>query len=139
MLLRSFLQPLFLLCSCFVVLNVCVCVYVCVCVCVAQNRTQGRDEGKNCDRTQCCTLLHLSTDRKTSRTALLFLRSFLSPLFLLCSCFCGFHCVCVCVPEALSPNGTTGAWSNDWYVLRDVVYNQQDCKCHQSLEALSPP
>ena len=33
-LLRSCLQPLFLLCSCFVGLNVCVCVCVCVWVCV---------------------------------------------------------------------------------------------------------
>ena len=53
------------------------CVCVCVCVCVSE-----------------CPFFF---NRKTSRTALLFLRSFLPPLFLLCSCFCGSHCVCVCV------------------------------------------
>ena len=42
----------------------------------------------------CCTLPPLSTDRKTSRAAL---------LFLLCSCFCGSHCVCVHLCEALLP------------------------------------
>ena len=57
---------------------------------------------------QCSTLPRFLTDRKTSRTALLSLRSFLSPLFLLCSCFCGSHCVCVCVcararPVVLAP------------------------------------
>ena len=46
--------------------------------------------------TQCSTLPRFLTDRKTSRTALLSLRSFLSPLFLLCSCFCGSHCVHAC-------------------------------------------
>ena len=45
---------------------------------------------------QCSTLPRFLTDRKTSRAALLSLRSFLSPLSLLCSCFCGSHCVCVC-------------------------------------------
>ena len=39
--------------------------------------------------------LSLPTDRKTSRTALLFLRSFLSPLFLLCSCLRFSSCVCL--------------------------------------------
>ena len=39
----------------------------------------------------------LPIDRKTSRTALLFLKSFLSPLFLLCSCLRFSSCVCVCV------------------------------------------
>ena len=35
--------------------------------------------------------------RKTSRAALQLLRGFLSPLYLLCSCFRGSHCVCGCV------------------------------------------
>ena len=49
---------------------------------------------------QDCTLLSSSTDRKTSRAALQLLRGFLSPLFLLCSCFAVLNvclCVCVCV------------------------------------------
>ena len=46
-----------------------------------------------------CPVLHIAActnrPKDASRTALLFLRGFLSPLFLLCSCFCGSHCVCV--------------------------------------------
>ena len=42
------------------------------------------------------------------------------------------------IAKSLSPNGTTGAWSNDWYVLREVASQQPDCACHQSLEAPSP-
>jgi hypothetical protein len=63
----------------------------------AQSLGAGQGSGKNCNQTHHCTSLHLSTDRKTSRAALQLLRSFLSPLFLLCSCFCGSQCVCVCV------------------------------------------
>ena len=59
---------------------------------------------------QCSTLPRFLTDRKTSRAALLALRSFLSPLFLLCSCFCGSHCVCVCVYVCVEPR------------LRDFVF-----------------
>ena len=54
-----------------------VCVCVCVCVCV-------------------------STDRKTSRTALLFLRSFLSTAFLALFLSRGSQRVCVCVCVCLS-------------------------------------
>ena len=47
---------------------------------------------------QGCTSPSLSTDRKTSRAALRFLSIFLSPPFLLCSCFAVPNvCVCVCV------------------------------------------
>ena len=64
----------------------------CVCVCVGVLRA-GQGAGSELMNMQCSTLPRFLTDRKTSRAALLSLRSFLSPLFLLCSCFCGSHCV----------------------------------------------
>ena len=63
---------------------------LCVCVCVL-------DEGASlhCDPK---SIAHSLADRQTSRAALRLLRSFLQPLFLLCSCFVVLNvCVCVCV------------------------------------------
>ena len=92
-----------LVCACFShTLVACVCVYVCVCVC-------------------------LPTDRKTSRAALLLLRSFLSPLFLSLSFFflalflfrgCQRVCVCVCVRVP----GSRCAGSVTWHAPA--------CHCH---------
>ena len=41
------------------------------------------------------------------------------------------------IAEILSPNSTTGEWPGHWFVLRDLV-SQQDCTYHQLLETLSP-
>ena len=41
-----------------------------------------------------CVCVSIFFDRKTSRAALRLLRSFLSPLFLLCSCLRFSSCVC---------------------------------------------
>ena len=108
---------------CIVWVCVCACVRVCVCACA---RVRGVARARACacvcvcvvelnmgvgeGTSTCCVALNplsrtafahsLPTDRKTSRTALLFLRSFLSPLFLLCSCLrfsSRVYCVCVCV------------------------------------------
>ena len=52
---------------------------------------------------QCSTFAAFSDRPKDVWEALLFLSSFLSPLFLLCSCFRGSHCVCVCALRELKP------------------------------------
>ena len=62
----------------------------------------------------CCTLPPLSADQKTSRADLQLLRSFLSPLFLLCSCLRFSLCVCVCVSVCVYADtaaaGDVSAW-----------------------------
>ena len=112
---EEFLQPLFLHCS-LSHGSQCVCV-VCVCVCVSPSCAVF---SVLCLSTKCvCRLpvvvrkhyargvhrpalnmlpsLLSSPDRKTSTTALLFLRSFLSAAFLALFLSRGSQCVCVCV------------------------------------------
>ena len=83
----------------------CVCVRACVCVLgllrstirrVRQAREQGCSVSEPCPQSRTALCHSLPTDRKTSRAAQL-LRSFLSPLYLLCSCLQFSSCVCMCV------------------------------------------
>ena len=133
-------------CGCqFVHVHVCVCghVYGCMCVYVFGNGKamatvvhellRGRflwsigrcrtELGKRKGPLSGTALAHsLPTDRKTSRTALLFLRSFLSTAFLASFLSRGSQRVCVwifvsatlaCAPFALG----TGWWFWDWLVI----------------------
>ena len=84
--------------------------------------------------------LSSSPDRKTSRTALLFLRSFLSTAFLALFLSRGSLSlsVCVCVSWVLPPDltidGINGAWNNDIIcldLLKRATCDGENCLCQQ--------
>ena len=82
-------------------------------------------QGTNCRR---CPVLHIAdsqTDRKTSRTALQFLRSFSNRFSLLCSCLvvlivCVCVCICVCVIGRSPLIQVCSFWDNTGHELLHV-------------------